>query len=133
MPLPHDVGAGKVAVVDDDVRQGLRTDFSEIDHLADTVAVPVHPGRFLEPLGGAVTGDAAPQRDLTVYLQPDALFPAVVIFRAERENRIHDQDRACRGADSLVPVVLPRQRVMPAQHHHAGPSWACGPEQQVSG
>jgi hypothetical protein len=30
-------------------------------------------------------------------------------------------------------VVLARQRVMPAQHHHAGPSWACRPEQQIPG
>jgi hypothetical protein len=42
-----------------------------------------------------------------------AVLPAVVVLRAECENRVDDQDRACRGANLLVPVVSARQRSCP--------------------
>ena len=76
----------KVGVVDDDVGQGTRFDLGEIHSFGHAVTAAVHAGRFLDAFGSDVAGDATAQRDVGVCLEPDALFPAVVVLRAERED-----------------------------------------------
>ena len=96
-------------------------------------AIAVHTGRLFQPFHLGVPGNPPSQRHVSVDVEPDPVIPEFVVLPPERERRIHDKHRIHWRMDALVPVVLARQRVMPAQHHHAGPSWACGPEQQVSG
>jgi hypothetical protein len=50
----------------------------------------VQAGRFLDAFGSDVAGDATAQRDPGVCLEPDAVFPAVVVLRrnAKTESTI---------------------------------------------
>jgi hypothetical protein len=57
------------------------------EHLfGHAVTAAVQAGRFLDAFGSDVAGDATAQRNVGVCLEPDAVFPAVVVLRAERED-----------------------------------------------
>src|SRR5450755_204610 len=53
----QDPGVREIAVVDGDVRQGLRADLGQVDQLGGVIAVAVQPGRRRGALHGRVTRD----------------------------------------------------------------------------
>src|SRR5450759_375017 len=81
--VTQDGGVCEVPVVDDDVCQFLRAYLGQVDRLSHMVAVEMQAGRFGGAFHGAVAGDAAAQRCLGIHLEPDAVFPAVVVLGAE--------------------------------------------------
>src|SRR5262245_4309314 len=76
----------EVAIVDDDVGYLPGANLGEIDHLSYVVAVTVQPGCFLGALGGGIASGAAAQRSLRIDVEPDEVFPAVVVLWAEGKH-----------------------------------------------
>ena len=93
-------------------------------------AIAVHTGRLFQPFHLGVPGNPPSQRHVSVDVEPDPVIPEFVVLPPERERRIHDEHRIHRRMDALVPVVLPGQWVMRAQHDVAGAARARRAQQQ---
>lgn len=86
----------------------------------------MHSGSFRNAFGSCVPADATVQRNVGDYLEPDPVFPAVVVLRPERECRVDDQDRVWRGGDPRAAVVFAGQRIVPAERNLAQAAGTAG-------